>query len=122
MYGQFANPYSNAGVPNRMNYGYQPQFPQYRPLKGYMVTSVDEARAAQYDLDGSVTYFPSPAENKIYAKSIDMQGLPVFVEFVPKAPTPANDYGRRLERIESILKELGYDDKPLTVDANGAGQ
>ena len=47
-------------------------------LKGRIVTSIDEAKAAQVDLDGSSTYFPAPAEGKVYEKLIGMDGLPVF--------------------------------------------
>lgn len=59
---------------------YQPMpQPQYNGgVKGRMVTSIDEARAAQIDFDGSASYFPCPAERKIYVKSLDLNGNPVF--------------------------------------------
>lgn len=43
----------------------------YRPampinLQGRVVASVDEGIASQVPLDGSVSYFPSPGEGKIY--------------------------------------------------------
>lgn len=47
-------------------------------IKGRMVTSIDEARAAQIDFDGSASYFPCPAEHKIYVKSLDLNGNPIF--------------------------------------------
>lgn len=66
----------------RMQQAYRPVPPQpamqYGGIKGRMVTSVDEARAAQIDFDGSLNYFPAPAEGKIYVKSIGLDGLPVF--------------------------------------------
>lgn len=76
--------------------------------------SVDEARAAQIDFDGSVSYFPSPAENKIYTKTTDLNGLPVFVTYVAEKPAPPvdplADIKGRLAAIESVLKEFGYDE------------
>lgn len=51
----------------------------YNPtINGRIVTSVDEVRASQIALDGSISYFPSPAENKIYAKFVGMNGLPII--------------------------------------------
>jgi hypothetical protein len=37
-------------------------------LKGRPVTSIDEARAASIDFDGSVFYFPDVANKCIYTK------------------------------------------------------
>ena len=66
----------------RMQQAYRPVPPQpamqYCGIKGRMVTSIDEARAAQIDFDGSASYFPCPAERKIYVKSLDLNGNPVF--------------------------------------------
>lgn len=47
-------------------------------IKGRIVTGMEEARAAQVDLDGTISYFPSPAENKIYVKYVGMDGIAVF--------------------------------------------
>ena len=60
---------------------------QYQPYQGYgnqmlikgrMVAGLDEAKAAQFDLNGTPSFFPSLSENAIYVKSIDLNGLPVF--------------------------------------------
>lgn len=122
MYGQFNNQYPNyPAMQNRLanlenQYGGQqfsrPQMPSY--LKGRMVTSIDEAKASQFDLDGSITFFPSLAENKIYAKTLDNNGLPVFLQFVMQREQPKVVEDNRLveelvKRIERIEKELGYD-------------
>ena len=49
--------------------------PQGTPfLKGRLVSSIDEARAAPIDFDGSVFYFPDLANQKIYTKQINMDG------------------------------------------------
>lgn len=38
------------------------------------VSSIEEVKAAQIDFDGTVFYFPSMAENRIYTKHINMDG------------------------------------------------
>lgn len=85
MYGQY-NPYMGAGpqMQQRLNtlqgyqqQGYQPQMGTVY-LKGRPVTNIEEARAAQIDLDGSSTFFPCPAKGEVYEKAIDLNGLPVF--------------------------------------------
>lgn len=124
MYGNFnPNPYGvgnyNA-VQSRLD-----SYPQYsRPqmanvgvaLSGRIVTGMEEARASQIPLDGSVSYFPSPAENKIYAKGIDMNGLPVFLTYELKMPSNPNSDNivtsqfsaieNRLTVLENKMKEM----------------
>ena len=71
------------------NYNYYPQQtqtqatyqpPQYRQapftpgLKGRLVASVEEARAAAIDFDGSIFYFPDLANKRIYTKQINIDG------------------------------------------------
>lgn len=56
--------------------------PQPMTVRGHLVTGIEEARAAQVMLDGTPSYFPSPAEGKIYEKSIDLNGMPVFKVYV----------------------------------------
>ena len=81
MYGQY-NPYMGATpqMQQRLNYLQQQQQQMYQPtmqqpmpiaLKGRIVTSMDEAKAAQIDLDGTSTFFPCPAEGKIYQTLIE---------------------------------------------------
>lgn len=138
MYGQFnGNPAYNGypAMQNRLGgldaqYGqsYGSNYPTFNRqqttlLKGRMVTSVDEAKASQFDLDGSITYFPSPAENKIYAKTLDNNGLPIFLEFVQTNPIQpkemeCNVVDSLVKRIERIEKELGYESDG--VNANNA--
>jgi hypothetical protein len=71
-------------------YGYQqpvqmaqmPDVPPYlmRPnngpsfIKGRPVSSVEEARVAQIDLDGSIFFFPDLGNKKIYTKKINTDG------------------------------------------------
>lgn len=125
MYGQY-NPYMGAApqMQQRLNYLQQQQQQMYQPqmpmtqmpqaLKGRVVTGVDEAKAAQIDLDGSSTFFPCPAEGKIYEKSIDLNGLPVFRVYQlsnpqeQKQPVYAerNSVDRLAERVDKLEKQL----------------
>lgn len=149
MYGQYGpyNPYAGA-TPNMQQrlanlqqqqmYQQAPiQPPIYQPpvqpapvqLKGRIVTSVDEAKAAQVDLDGSSTYFPAPAEGKIYEKLIGMDGLPVFRVYAiqqgteQKQPVYADNnvviaLQRRIEKLEQQIGGMTYDEH-ISNDADG---
>lgn len=127
MYGQY-NPYMGA-VPQmqqRLNtlqgyqqqQGYQPQMGTVY-LKGRLVTGVEEARAAQIDLDGSSTFFPSLAEGKIYEKSIDLNGVPVFRVYVlakgQRTETMA-DLQKRIEVLEQRIGGMRYESVPAHAD------
>lgn len=43
-------------------------------LKGYPVSSLEEARAAVVDFDGSIFIFPDVVNKRIYTKQINMDG------------------------------------------------
>lgn len=43
-------------------------------LKGRPVSSLDEVRATAVDFDGSISYFPSLANDTIYTKQINLDG------------------------------------------------
>lgn len=43
-------------------------------LKGRPVSSIEEAKAAQIDFDGSLFIFPDVANKRIYTKQINMDG------------------------------------------------
>lgn len=64
----------------------QQQFPQMPMqnygLKGRLVSSLDEVRASTIDMDGSETYFPHPASNSIYTKSIDNNGNAIIKHYI----------------------------------------
>lgn len=59
--------------PNSAGAAYVPQTPQ-AGLKGRPVSSLEEVRAAQIDFDGSLFVFPDLAHNRIYTKTINMDG------------------------------------------------
>lgn len=117
MYGQFQNPYTYPAMQNRLNPMDQ-QYRQQMPLSGRVVTGMEEARASQIALDGTPSYFPSPAENKIYVKSLDMSGLPIFLTYELKMQNYGNQNPKseeniqisnlvcRIDAIENKLKEM----------------
>lgn len=61
--------------------------PQAYYLKGRPVVSIDEARASQIDLDGSLYIFPDLGNKRIYTKQINMDGTATFnvYELAPQA-------------------------------------
>lgn len=67
-------PYYQQSQPN-MRQQTQPQMTYQSPyLKGRLVSSLEEARAASIDFDGSIFYFPDLANRRIYTKQINLDG------------------------------------------------
>lgn len=67
------------GQPNYYYPQPQPRMMDYMPqmnsmIKGRPVSSIDEAKAAQIDFDGSLFIFPDIANKKIYTKQINLDG------------------------------------------------
>lgn len=130
-------PYNGAFMPVA---NMQPRLNQYQPYQGYtgpqlvkgrVVAGLDEAKAAQFDLDGTPSYFPSPAEGKIYVKHIDFNGLPVFnvyqlVENKPNQPVVYAEQNtvmalqKRVDQLESLLKGVTNNGQQLQSYANDA--
>lgn len=89
----------------------QPQ--QQSVIAGRIVTGVEEARAAQIPLDGTLVYFPAPNERKIYVKSVNLEGQAVFevyqlVTGQEEKPAYADSamvagLQKRVERLETLL-------------------
>ena len=147
MYGNYYNPYgatqqmqqrlANLQQQQQM---YQQPMPTVMPpaqpnaypqqIKGRPVTSIEEARAAQVDLDGTSTYFPAPAEGKIYEKLIGMDGLPIFRVYQlqqdggMQAPVYADNntvlaLQRRIEKLEEQIGGM-TNDEHISDDADGS--
>ena len=140
MYGNYYNPYGAtqqmqqrlANLQQQQQMYQQPmptmmppaQPNAYQPvqqIKGRPVTSIEEARAAQVDLDGTSTYFPAPAEGKIYEKLIGMDGLPIFRVYQlqqdggTQAPAYADNntvlsLQRRIEKLEEQIGGMTNDE------------
>lgn len=108
-------------------YGSMPMPPQ-GGLKGRIVTGMEEARAAQIDLDGSVFVFPSLSENKIYTKTIGLNGNPIFEVFVKQVEqekqTPVYAESgvvmalqQRVEILENMLRGVNVNVQSVSSDA-----
>lgn len=85
-------------------------------LKGRPVSSVEEARAASIDFDGSIFYFPDMANNCIYTKQINMDGSASINAYdLRKVPlqtnTPNIDTAAFVtrEEFEQVLNQLRLD-------------
>ena len=97
------------------NYGYQQQPQITRPqyinfLKGRPVSSLEEVRAMSVDFDGSISYFPDVANNRIYTKQVNMDGTSTVLMYeLTEIPTVqenfANDYITR-EEFENAIAQL----------------
>lgn len=79
-------------------------------IKGRPVVSIDEARASQIDLDGSLYVFPDLGNKKIYTKQINMDGTASFNVFelsapAEAAPTPVYVTKDELDTILAQFKE-----------------
>lgn len=85
--------------------------PQMNFIKGRPVVSIDEARASQIDLDGSLYVFPDLGHKKIYTKQINLDGTASFNVFELSAPNeeaPAPVYVTKAE-LDDILIRLKED-------------
>jgi hypothetical protein len=76
MYQQQQNPYPR-----------QPMYINF--LKGRPVSSLDEVRAISVDFDGSISYFPDIANNKIYTKQVNIDGTSTVLMYeLKEIPVP----------------------------------
>ena len=85
---------------------YQQQMPNY--LKGRPVSSLEEARAANIDFDGSIFYFPDVANKRIYTKQINTDGTSSLLMYELKTipvEKPSPDYMTR-EEFEKFVQSL----------------
>ena len=83
------------------------QMPLMQPnyIKGRPVVSIDEARASQIDLDGSLYVFPDLSNKRIYTKQINLDGTASFNIFelvAPTEPKPAPAYVTK-DELDEIL-------------------
>ena len=119
--------------PQQPQYYYQPQF-QQRPqipsqpmqmetqtpmpqnfLKGRPVVSIEEARAAQIDLDGSLHIFTDIGNKKIYTKQINLDGTATLNVYQLIEDTTSSGYITRDEfekAIQSLRAEMGGSVQP----------
>ena len=91
---------------------YQPPY-----LKGRLVSSLEEARAASIDFDGSIFYFPDLANRRIYTKQINLDGTATLNMYEIKEVPMVNEnvnvemYITR-EEFEQAINKLRTDLQP----------
>ena len=97
------NPYLNY-------YQRMPQIQMPSVLKWYPVSSIDDARSANIDFDGSITFFPDLNNKKIYTKQIQMDGSLAFnvyelkdIVIPPKEEIKQKEYVTRDEFNELLV-------------------
>lgn len=83
----------------------QQMAPMY--IKGRPVSSFEEARVAQVDLDGSTFIFPDLGNKKIYTKRINADGTATLQSFVLEIePTVATPKYATIEEVDSLKNSL----------------
>ena len=116
--------YNNPPQQNYYPQYYQYQYPRYNPvdytamqtppanmIKGRPVLSIEEAKAAQIDLDGSLHIFTDIGNKKIYTKQLNTDGTAsLLVYSLVETDTPANDFSPNnyitREEFEKTIAEL----------------
>lgn len=97
--GQYGTPYQNPMMNAQQRLAQMeqqfPQFTQQQPnqqqvawMKCRAVTSLEEAKAAMIDLDGSLNVFTNIANGEIYTKQVGLDGLAVFNTYRLVNPMP----------------------------------
>ena len=109
-YGASMNPNNMQGyIPPTMNppissygYNYNNNYIKCRP-----VASIDEARASQVDLDGSLNVFTDIGNKKIYTKQINLDGTATLNTYtlLTEVEQPPIEYVTKAE-FESVVREL----------------
>ena len=111
MYPAAAPPYVRPEVPAYM----LPQIAQPAMLKGRPVTSLEEARVAQIDLDGSITFFPDVGNKKIYTKRINADGTAALqtyileekvVEISYTEPITRDEFDELKKKLDALVAQL----------------
>jgi hypothetical protein len=91
---------------------------QVPALKGRPVASFEEARAAQIDLDGSISLFPDMGNKKIYTKRINPDGTATLDTYTldVKPIETVSEFATK-EEIEELKATLGELVAKLTTPA-----
>lgn len=103
-------------------YEMSPNVGQTNMLKGRPVVSMEEARAAQIDLDGSLFVFTDIGNSKIYTKQINLDGIAILKTYsLVEDTTSSENYITKTEldkAIASIRDEFskGLDERTVGVN------
>lgn len=129
----FNNPYYNNPMP------YNPMTPMQQRLQQYeqqnysepvaknlvkccAVTSIDEAKAAMIDLDGSMTIFTDLGHNKIYTKQINLDGTATLSSYALEEPVVQTQDTEviedRFKKIETAILVLKGEIENVKSNAN----
>lgn len=81
-------------------------------LKGRPVSSLEEARAASIDFDGSIFFFPDIANKRIYTKQINLDGTASLhmyeykeISMVDPAYVTREEFNATLLEIKNLLSQ-----------------
>lgn len=122
------NPYPPMGGPVTT-----PQGPQTGFIKGRVVTSIDEVKAAMIDLDGGVHVFTDFGNHKIYTKQINLDGTATINTYSLDTPTTTEppvvvnkgefdqvvqSLSKKVASLEEQLKEVLGNVQPNANDGN----
>ena len=104
---QYSQPMFSANTP--LSYNMIPNMPmqQNNYIKCRPVASIDEARASQVDLDGSLNVFTDIGNKKIYTKQINLDGTASLNTYclVDEIEPPVIEYVTKQE-FDAVVKEL----------------
>lgn len=105
MYPNYGNYYPQQQM--QMNqYGGNPLMQPQPGLKGRPVSSLDEARVANVDFDGSLFIFPDVANKRIYTKQINLDGTASMKIYAQVEDTPSAPAYVTREEFDSVIKNL----------------
>lgn len=94
----------------------QPQAPVY--IKCRAVTSIDEAKAAMIDLDGSLNVFTDIPHRKIYTKQINLDGTASLNTYSLDDPAPSVPTAQPGATVPNSPKESGVSESVFTQTIN----
>ena len=99
--------YYNPNQTQQQPQTYRPAVQQVIGLKGRPVASIEEARAATIDFDGSIFFFPDLANKKIYTKQINMDGtMSLNMYEMKEMPTEEPNLFITREEFEKALAQI----------------
>lgn len=96
--------------------------------KVYYVSNLEEVKAFRLFPDGSITYFPCPADGCIYTKLVDINGVPTIQKFVPEnanstnltAESAISALNNRVSELERIVQSATFNISTNATNAESA--
>ena len=114
----YARPIQMEQVPNAPTY----IAPNVNYIKGRPVVSIEEARASQIDLDGSMYVFTDIGNKKIYTKQINLDGTATLKTYVlqtddnvaPPEYVTKSEFNQALAQIQALINAKENEKKVTT--------